>query len=199
MNSGATVETAAGAECHRTGWGASAARLAHRIAREDFPRGDLAALRRMTPGAPAAAYWRLMAEEDLLGSPAVERKWALILQGIAIMTPTANRPGNGRGAHDPGTPVGRALFLGDDPARSSALYSEMRLNRLLSAHGPALHALLARMFRMLAAQGVSLDWREMARFILSDGYDEERGEEARRRIARAYYRAEPRPAADHPS
>ena len=197
MTTPATVEAAGAGEGQRPGWGASAARLAHRIAREDFPRGDLAALRRMTPGDPgAASYWRLMAEEDLLGSPVVERKWALVLQGIALMTPTAKQGGGERSAHDPGIPVGSALFLGGDPTRSSALYSEMRLNRLLSARGPVLHALLARMFRMLASESVSFDWGEMARFILNDGYDEERAEQARRRIARAYYQAERRRAPD---
>lgn len=176
------------------GWEATAARIARRIAREDFPRGDLAALRRMVPGdGGAPAYWRLMAEAGLPGSPAVERKWALVLQGIALMTPTAGRS-PGRSAHAPEIPVGRALFLGGDPRRNSAFYSEMRLNRLLAARGPAFHALLARMFRMLASAGVSFDWREMARLILSDGYDEEPAEQARRRIARAYYEAERRSA-----
>ena len=193
MTPEAAVEAAGAGEGQRPGWGASAARLARRLAREDFPRGDLAALRRMTPGDPAAAaYWRLMAEGDLLGSPVVEGKWALVLQGIALMTPTANRGGGERSAHAQGVPVGSALFLGGDPTRNSALYSEMRLNRLLSARGPVLHALLARMFRMLASEGVSFDWGEMARFILNEGYDEERAEQARRRIARAYYRAERR-------
>ena len=55
-----------------------------------------------------------------------------------------------------------------------------------------LRILLTRMFRMLAAAGVSFNWREMARFILNDGYDEDAAEESRRRIARDYYQAERR-------
>ena len=53
-----------------------------------------------------------------------------------------------------------------------------------------LRILLARMFRMLASAGVSFNWREMASFILSEGYDDEAAEQSRRRMARAYYDAE---------
>ena len=44
---------------------------------------------------------------------------------------------------------------------------------------------------MVAAAGQPFNWREMATFILSEGYDEEAAERVRRRIAREYYRAEP--------
>ena len=74
--------------------------------------------------------------------------------------------------------------------RSSAFYSESRLNRLLTARGPILRTLLARLFRMMAAAGQPFNWREMASFILNEGYNEEAAEQARRRIAREYYRAE---------
>lgn len=169
-------------------WGEVAVRLAADVARDDFPRGDLAALRRMNPDAPdAAVFWRLLAQHDLLGNPAVESKWALILHGIALMTDTsANRP-----AHSGTTPVGRALFLGDEEHRDSGFFSETRLNRLLTARGPMLRTLLARMFRMLGATR-PFDWREMARLILYDGYRHDRAENARRDIARAYYAAERR-------
>ena len=43
---------------------------------------------------------------------------------------------------------------------------------------------------MLAAADVSFNWREMAQFILNEGYDEEAAEQSRRRIARNYYQAE---------
>ena len=57
-----------------------------------------------------------------------------------------------------------------------------------------LRILLARMFRMMASADVSLNWREMASFILNDGYDEDAAEQSRRRIARSYYDAERRSA-----
>ena len=173
-------------------WGGIAVHIAGRLAREDFPRGDLAALRRMSPGSSqdAAAFWRLAARYELLGAPAVERKWALIIHGIALMTPTAAQDWAG-GAHDPNRSVGAALFGGNDESSGeSGFYSELRLNRLLTARGDVLQVLLARMFRMLGSSGVAFDWREMARLILLDGFDNAGAEAARRRIARDYFRAE---------
>ena len=55
-----------------------------------------------------------------------------------------------------------------------------------------LRTLLPRMFRMLASVGVTFNWREMAQFILNEGYDDDAAEGSRRRIAREYYRAERR-------
>ena len=175
-------------------WGDIAMGFAGEMARPTFRRGDLAQLRRMDPDSPdVAVFWKLLAGQDLLDSgPAVELKWSLILHGIALMTPTNVGDGNTRAAHEGSMPVGRALFQGGDVSRTNAFYSETRLNRLLTARGPMLRILLARMFRMLAAAGVSFNWREMARFTLNDGYDEDAAEESRRRIARDYYQAERR-------
>ena len=160
-------------------------------------RGDLAGLRRMDPDKPGTttAYWRLMSDKSLLGHPIVEQKWALILHGIALMTPRAGDEGGSRTAHDGYMPVGRALFLGGDASRRErGYYSELRLNRLLMARGPMLRTLLARMFRMLSATDQSFNWREMARFILREDYDEDQFEMSRRRIASEYYQAERRSA-----
>ena len=157
----------------------------------DSSSGDLAELRRMDPDAPdAAAFWRLMARQRLLDNPALEHKWALILHGIALMTGTANR----HSAHDGSMPIGRAMFLGGDTQRTVSFYSEARLNRLLTARGPILRTLLARLFRMLTATNQPFNWSEMAHFILNDGYNEEQAEDIRRGIARAYYQAERRSA-----
>ena len=160
-----------------------------------YRRGDVADLRRMDPDQPdAAVFWRLLAQRDLLGDPAVESRWALILHGIALMTPTSSGDGVAHTAHNGNIPVGWALFLGGEVRRAKGLYSETRFNRLLTARGPMLRTLLARMFRMLAAANVSFNWREMAQFILNEGDDEEAAEQARRRMARAYYQAERRSA-----
>ncbi|MDE0207040.1 MAG: type I-E CRISPR-associated protein Cse2/CasB [Candidatus Tectomicrobia bacterium] len=177
-------------------WGGIAFGFASQIAGENFQRGDLAQLRRMQPDAPdAAAYWHLMADRSLLGNAAWEAKWALILHGIALMTRTSGNEGAGRTAHDGHMAVGRALFLGGDSSRrGSGYYSESRLNRLLTARGPILRTLLARMFRMMAAANQPFNWGEMARFVLYEGYDEERLEQARRHLARAYYQAARRSA-----
>ena len=179
-------------EFERRSWGDVAVEITGRISRlADSRRGDLADLRRMNPDKPdPAVFWRLMAEYDLLSNPDVERKWALILHGIALMTPRNRAGGGASTAHDGYTPVGRALFLGSESRRESGHYSETRLNRLLTSRGPMLRTLLARMFRMLASDGVTFNWREMAQFILNEDYDEEAAEWARRRIARDYYTAE---------
>ena len=111
------------------------------------------------------------------------------------MTPRAGDEGGSRTAHDGYMPVGRALFLGGDASRRErGYYSELRLNRLLMARGPMLRTLLARMFRMLSATDQSFNWREMARFILREDYDEDQFEMSRRRIASEYYQAERRSA-----
>ena len=175
------------AAVERHDWGRVTVSLAEELARQDFPRGDLAALRRMSPAtAVSPPFWRLAARHDLLRGRIVERKWALVIHGMALMTPTSG----GGSAHNPTRSVGAALYLGNDSHRTSALYSEARLSRLLNARETMLHTLLTRMFRMLASAGVSFDWREMARFIMYDGFNAARAEEARRSIARSYYREE---------
>lgn len=153
-------------------------------------RRDLAELRRMDPDAPnAAAFWRLMAQHDLLGSPAIEHKWALVLHGLALMTRTAEGDAVSRSAHDRHMPIGEALFYGDDRSRQTAFYSQSRLNRLLTARGPMLRTLLARMFRMLGAKGCAFNWYRMASLILNEGSG---ADAVRRDIARHYYWAENR-------
>ena len=170
-------------------WSEIAVRIANHMASEGFGRGDLAALRRMDPESPnAAAFWRLTARYDVLRGEESERRWGLILHGIALMTKTGGDT-IGRSAHVRGLPVGRALFTGGDVNRTTAFYSESRFNRLLTARGPMLKALLARMFRMMAATDQGFDWYQMSQFILSEG---ERAERIRRSIARDYYWAENR-------
>ena len=177
-------------------WGSVAVGFARQMTFPTFSRGDLAGLRRMDPDSSdmPAAYWRFMAENNLLRGPNIERKWALILHGIALMTPTAGDEGSSRTAHDGYMPVGRALFLGGDAGRRErGYYSESRLNRLLTARDTMLRTLLARMFRMMASADQPFDWREMARFILNEG-NEDPFENSRRRIASEYYQAERRSA-----
>lgn len=187
MTTTATAENAsATAEPVSRSWGDISFRLAGQVAGlPDHDRGGFAGLRRMDPNEPdTAAFWRLMAGEDLLGIPEVERKWGLILHGIALMTRTVGDNVSDRSAHDGRIPVGRALYDNG--------YSETRFNRLLTARGDMLRVLLTRMFRMLAAGQGTFDWREMATYVLNEGYDDEAAERNRRRIAREYYRAERR-------
>ena len=150
-----------------------------------FPRGDLAGLRRMNPDAPKpTSFLHVMAKVGYPRNPDDEIKWALILHGIALMTPNA---------HNSSMSVGKALFLGGENNRQEGrgFYSRSRLNKLLNARGKIRRALLARMFRMMANTGQPFNWYEMADFILNED-DKEASEQARRLIAREYYRAERR-------
>ena len=188
-------------------WSDIVVRMASELAHPTFKRGDLADLRRLRPDSPdSPVVLRLMAHHDLLEGngpgPALERKWALILHGMALMTPASddNNKGNGSesgaprpSAHNPTVPVGLALFQGGDPDRARAFYAESRLNRLLSARGPMFHTLLARTFRMLGADQ-PFNWRQMSRLIFQEGYDEEAADRIRYQIARSYYQAERRTA-----
>ena len=157
-------------------------RLVEDIRNPTFPRGDLAGLRRMDPREPdTTAFYQLMGARGLLSNQDLETKWALIIHGIALMTPAA---------HDGGTPVGEALFEGGDPGRTNAFYSDLRLNKLLKARSSMLVTLMTQVFRMMNAANQPFDWREMATFILSEGIDEDKAETSRRRIARSYYGTE---------
>lgn len=156
--------------------GSAVAKAAAMLGSEGFPRGDLAAIRRLDPDHPSApAFWRLLVrtvpEERRRGADN-ERRWALILHGMALMAPH----------HHEATPVGRALFL--------AGYSEARLGRLLDGRGAQFRALVPRLCRQLAHKAQPLDWRELGRLILAEGRDEDRAEAIRLGIARAYYSAE---------
>ena len=178
-------------------WGEIAVGFARRLATEDFPRGDLAELRRMDPDAPdAAVFWRLMANQESLnrwlGHDEIEQKWALVLHGLALMTRTAGNDAMSRSAHNRHTPIGEALFYGDDWSRTTAYYSQSRLNRLLTARGSMLRALEARLFRMLGTKGCTFDWYQMASLILAEGHNEEWADRIRHDIARHYYWAESR-------
>ena len=182
-----------GQDGHRNTWGDTATKFAWQMAQDNFRRGDLAELRRMDPDRiDSPVLMGLLAEEELFGPPDVERKWALILHGIALMTPKGGDDGDARTAHEGQMPVGRALYLGGETTREQGFYSETRLKRLLSSRDDMTRTLLVRAFRMLAAANVTFNWREMANFILSDGFNEEAAERHRRRIAREYFQAQRR-------
>ena len=134
MSTAVTGESAASPleESRSRSWDDIAFHLAGRIAGlPDYDRGGFAGLRRMDPDEPdTAAFWKLMAEEDLLGNPEIERKWGLILHGMALMTRTAGDDVSSRSCHDGRVPVGRALHENG--------YSETRFKP--SPHGAGRHA-----------------------------------------------------------
>lgn len=193
----ATAEPEAAAPDRPITWGDHAVHFAGVIATyPEHDRGALADLRRMDPDSDdPAVLWRLLASRDLLdtANPEMERKWALILHGIALMTRTAGTDLDSRSAHSRNMPVGRALYLGGESARATAFYSETRFNRLLNAREDMLRVLLGRMFRMAAAGRVTFNWWEMANFIRNADFgDGEAAEVSRRRLARDYYQTQRR-------
>ena len=148
----------------------------------EMTTGEKASLRRMNPANPnSAAFWKLMSQRGIPRNADIH-KWGLIMHGIALM---AHSDGL---AHNPRIRIGRALYEGD--GSRMPFYSELRLSALLAARGDALHQILARLFRMLASQRCAFNWRDMAWFILNESHNEERADEARIEIARAYYRAQ---------
>lgn len=137
-----------------------------------LPRGDISALRRMEPDAPAAAFWQLVARhvpDRLCGTPEDERAWALVVKGMAIMAPNVHAPGQNPGQ------VYASL------ARSGSF--EVRTARLVSAEDDAFESFFLRACRTLAAKGAAVDWRQMARLAV---YQDA---EARRQFAKDFWKS----------
>ncbi|MBT3072123.1 hypothetical protein KKP04_14805 [Rhodomicrobium sp. Az07] len=150
--------------------------------------GDLAELRRMTPGdVEPPAYWRLAAECGFLE----ERpdRWAPIVRIMAILTPKGDRRPSDK-LHVTERPLGGALADGGNaawgtgPNRNPAV-SEARLARFLAAPQGLLGDALLRLARMLAAKrdnASGVNCVEIATLLLSGNPTK-----PLREIARAYY------------
>jgi CRISPR system Cascade subunit CasB len=136
--------------------------------------GDVAQLRRMDPRQPAAAFFKLagVVLDDLPGDARSleerETRWAAIICGLA----------NLGDLHRPDDRLGDVL--------AEAGYSDFRFVRLVRADSDHLVDELPSLSRYLAAKGVSVDWTDAARLMLSAGGPNE--EAVRRAIARDFYR-----------
>ena len=154
------------------------ANLAAELAAAHFPRGDLAALRRLDADHPdAPAFWRLLlthVADAERHSEVQENRWALVLHGLALMT----QPGVS--AHRREARIGQVL--------AHVGFSELRLNRLLRARGEGFRALAPRACRFLAAKGEPIDWARFGLLLLA-GEGSPAAERYRREIAREYFRA----------
>ena len=128
----------------RTDIGLTIVRLAGRIAR--LAPGPAAALRRgPLVKAGSAAFWQLMAENDIRVGREHLPRWATVVQAIAILTPKGRNPDK-LSAHDGSIPMGAALH--------QAGISDLRLARLLSARGEMRSDLVIRACRRLSAKQV---------------------------------------------
>ena len=167
--------------------GDPAARIAAALIHID--KTDLQGLRRMGPHLPESpAAWRLLASHGLTGDDEEERTWGFIIHCMALMTPAVH----GWHPHSARIPVGRALFLGGEPRRDMPFYGETRLKQLITARGQSFRDKVVHAVRMLARNGATLDWREMATLIINDVKDPRATDAGRRTLVRDYYRAAPK-------
>lgn len=153
---------------------ATVARMAGRISH--LEPGPVASLRRdPVAGSGSAAFWQLLAENDIRAHGELLTRWAVVVQAIAILTDKGSDRSK-PSAHNRSKPMGTALF--------EAGISHQRLARLLSATGQMRRDLVLRTCRRLAAQeAVQFDLRTLASFVLYES------EAAARWIARKYYTA----------
>jgi CRISPR system Cascade subunit CasB len=133
-------------------------------------RGDLASLRRLNTDAPdAAAFFRIVVKIAPEASAAALQRYARFLQILALK-PAALTSGS----------FGAAM--------AAAEVSEARVQKLLTARGPALAEQIRLISRRLANVG-TLPYRQIGDLLLIEDDDSERAEAARLRIARDYWRA----------
>ena len=149
--------------------------------------GAMAALRRMTPDAPAPAFWKIaVAREGVMLGGARDR-WVEILRIFAILTPRGAPEGR-KALHDGARPngrVGAALCDGGNPAWDGKrpMMSERRLAQLLATRGAARTEALVRAARAIAVHRdprAGLDVRGIAWAVLAP--------DNTNAIAEAYYR-----------
>lgn len=138
--------------------------------------GDVAALRRMDPRQPPAAFFKIegvLLDGHLAGDETrrvdLETRWAAIVAGLAHLGTL----------HQSGQRLGHVL--------ADAQYSDIRFARLIRADSERLVDDLPALARFLSAKNVPVDWSGAARLVLSAGSSKE--EEVRRHIARDYYGA----------
>lgn len=152
--------------------GSTISRLANYMNKGVLGPGEVADLKRLDCARPdKPAFWRALSwwiSPDRPPGPDEERRWALVLSGMARMSPRN---------HQPGRKLGRVLAEHD--------YSELRLARLLRSRGASFDSTVRRLSYFLSARGEPVDWTELAALILT--VNPEKAEAIRRRIARDYY------------
>jgi CRISPR system Cascade subunit CasB len=133
-------------------------------------RGDLASLRRLNPDAPdAPSFFRIVVKIAPEAGPTALQRYARFVQILALK-PSALTSGS----------FGAAM--------AAAGVSEGRVQKLLSARGPALAQQLRLISRRLAEEG-TLPYRQIGDVLLIEDEDSERAEALRLRVARDYWRA----------
>ena len=154
-------------------WREAIAGMAADMARESYPSGDLAALRRLdVERRDASAFWLLLAKHasNVFDNEAGERAFAIVANGMAITFPF-HRP-NGR----------RSLGA----AMADCGVTEGRLLRLLRSRSDQLPSEVRRLARLMASRGedARFDWHD----IFALAFYRKNAEAVRRQIAKSYYR-----------
>ncbi len=177
--------TTTNSEMDRPGATAKRARaLARVMAHQNFDPKSRSDLREMDPDRHLPlSFWKMIAQFHIQGQEA-ERRWAIIMKGIATMT---TKHVQGGCAQNPRVSLGQALAHGYGSSRP--LYIERRLDILLAARGNNFNRMANNMFKMLASKGASFNWEPVADLILSQGVDEKAAETIREEIARDYTQA----------
>lgn len=143
-------------------------RIAGILSSDRFPTGERAALRRMAPGyPPPLSFYRFAFSHLPAGWERNADDWTALVAGLALMSPNAFNTSIG---------LGRAL--------AEAGYSELRLERLLSAENVVRRTLFLRAVRFLSVHAKPFNWGEGARFLLTGS---DRQATVNYRIARDFY------------
>lgn len=155
-----------------TDWREAVRGIAWRLARDDYPAGHLAKLRRLEPERPdGAPFWFLIAEcaPAAFDHELAARALAVSVSGMAIAHPFHISPDR--------RSLGTALAEAD--------VSEARLLRLLRTGHDELPEEVRRLARLMAGKGEAgrFDWAEVFRLVF---YPDDEG--IRRAIAKDYYR-----------
>lgn len=137
---------------------AAAAALAAASEMQRLDPGPMAELRRMTPDAPAPAFWRLaVRHRAMTGSPERRADWVQILKILALLTPKGAPEGRPP-LHAYKRPLGAVLCDGGDPdwkpqgTPPDGVFSERRLVQFMATRGKARGEGLERAARMIAAK-----------------------------------------------
>ena len=174
--------------------------LADHLASRSVDSAALASLRRLDSEHPETngEFQRIRARFGLrFVDEEHERDWASILSGMALLTKQSylgRRGGGGkRTCNNTAVSFGWTLFFAGDQGRTRGYYREALLGKLLTSSGRSRRSMLGKLYRMFSTQDCSLNWIELAAFVLTRERSAQKG--YRRKIAQDYYNAENRVAA----
>lgn len=158
-----------------------------KMAREAYSPRELDQLSRMNPEKPELElFYSILKQHEIEPPQHLIPAWGSIVQGIALTTKDKSTD---QSAHSPRTPVGRALNAGNLPFRERPLCREGDFDLIMSSTGAPMRTNLSRLFKFLAQEQVSMDWEEMASFILSDAESKTASNPNRLKIAADYVAA----------